>query len=89
MTPLFASLNMHWYLPPLVIAVSLVYSATRYEDWGLIWRHAIRWALYILAFLGSAYLVLFLISIEIPFFWLVLVVLGLAFVFYRTGSARG
>lgn len=42
MTALFRSINVYWYLLPLVISVSLVYSASRHESWGRIARHAAR-----------------------------------------------
>lgn len=58
---LFAEINIHWYLPPLAIVVSLVYSATRYEDWGLIFGFALRWVVYILSFLGGTYVAVWLL----------------------------
>ena len=48
--------SIHWYLPPLILAISLVYAATRYERWpNIAWR---TWAFirYIVGFLGVAYL---------------------------------
>ena len=42
----------YWYLLPLVIVVSLVYSATRHEEWPLIWRRAVRLAIFILCFMA-------------------------------------
>lgn len=54
--------NQLWYLLPLVVAVSLVWSATRYEDMGLILRRALRAGLTILGLLGAAFVLLFLIS---------------------------
>ncbi|MFO0948628.1 MAG: hypothetical protein U1D30_22340 [Planctomycetota bacterium] len=70
---LLGEINSHWYLPPLVIAISLVYSATRFEDWRLIFTHAIRWALYILTFLAGAYVLLYLVSVNIdPYLFMVI-----------------
>lgn len=39
---------VYWLLLPLVAVVSLVYSATRHEEWPLIWRRAARLAVLIL-----------------------------------------
>lgn len=49
MTMLFAAAqwNVHVYLVPLVAVISLVYSATRHEDWPSILRHAWNLAVYI------------------------------------------
>ena len=35
--------SIYWHLPILVLAISLVYSATRYDDWDDILGEAIRW----------------------------------------------
>lgn len=75
--------NIHWYLPPLVISVSLVYSASRFENWHLIWTHAIRWAIYILLFLGSVYVALYLVSLDILPLWVWAVVIIGGFLAYR------
>lgn len=40
MLPLLAEINRLVYAPPLLVAVSLVYAATRHEDLGSILRHA-------------------------------------------------
>ena len=40
MLPLLAELNRLVYAPPLLVAVSLVYAATRHEDMRSILRHA-------------------------------------------------
>lgn len=41
-----------WYALPLLVAVSLVYSATRHEEVGPILNHAWRFALWTLVFVG-------------------------------------
>ncbi len=51
---LFAAGNaaIYWQdLPILIVVVSLVYSATRFDDWGHIVREAARWGLRLTAFL--------------------------------------
>ena len=44
--------NVYWYLLPLIVVVSLVYSATRYEEWPIILRRAVRLAVFIAGFMG-------------------------------------
>jgi hypothetical protein len=41
-----------WYSVPLVVSVSLVCAATRHEEMGAIVAHAIRFALWIVVFMG-------------------------------------
>jgi hypothetical protein len=38
-----SSLNMYFQLPVLIVVISMVYSATRYDDWPSIFHEAIRW----------------------------------------------
>ncbi len=42
-TPLFAYNIYLVHLPILIVIVSLVYSATRYDQWGAILKEALRW----------------------------------------------
>ena len=42
MTPLIAE-SIYWHFPILLVTVSLVYSATRYENWPDILREAVQW----------------------------------------------
>jgi hypothetical protein len=50
LAPLFAA-NLFWHLPVLIVLVSLVYSATRYDEWRPILREALRWGLRLAGFL--------------------------------------
>jgi hypothetical protein len=50
MLPAFA-INMFWHLPILIVIISLVYSATRYDEWRPIVREALRWGLRLAGFL--------------------------------------
>ena len=59
MTPPF---SIYWELPILLVLVSLVYSATRYDRWDLIWREALRWGLRMTGFLGGIGLLLYALS---------------------------
>ncbi len=54
--------NDFWYAIPLIVSVSLVYSATRHEDMNLIWRHAIRAGVWIVGLMALILAVLFVIS---------------------------
>lgn len=47
---------------PLVAAISLVYAASRHEDWKLIWRHAIRLSGMILGILIATMVVLLVVN---------------------------
>ncbi|MFO0958154.1 MAG: hypothetical protein U0800_12125 [Isosphaeraceae bacterium] len=58
-------LNPYWFAPPLVMAISLVYAASRHEHWPLIWKHAARLSGTILAMLGVAIAVLLLINSQL------------------------
>jgi hypothetical protein len=50
LVPLF-TVNMFWHLPVLIVLISLVYSATRYDEWGPIAHEALRWGLRLAGFL--------------------------------------
>ena len=50
MPPVLA-VNMFWHLPILIVIISLVYSATRFDQWNLIAREAVRWGLRLAGFL--------------------------------------
>jgi len=50
------------YALPLIIAVSLVYAATRHEQAGPILIHAVRIGIWIVAFMAVILVVLLLIS---------------------------
>jgi hypothetical protein len=46
--------SIYWHLPPLVLAVSFVYAATRHEDWPKIFWRTLYWVQYIVSFLLMA-----------------------------------
>src|SRR5947209_12611860 len=60
MTP--PSYSIYWDLPLLIVIVSLVYSATRYEDWRAIVPEAARWGVRMVTFLGGIGLALYLVA---------------------------
>lgn len=54
--------NVLWYLLPLAIAISLVYSASRFELRERIIHRATRLFLQIVLFMGAIFAVLFVLS---------------------------
>ena len=57
-----AQINLLWYSVPLIISISLVYSATRHEEMGPILSHAARLAVMIAVFMAVILVVLALLS---------------------------
>jgi len=49
--PLLATMSM-WYALPLIVSVSLVCAATRQEQIGPILHHALRFGIWIVAFMA-------------------------------------
>jgi hypothetical protein len=58
-----AGASVYWYLLPLVLVISLVYSATRHDDWSLIVPRAVRLSAVILGFMVLAMAVLLAIQL--------------------------
>lgn len=67
MTP-FASQNMYYHLPFLLIAVSLVYSATRHDRWDRILLEAGGWIFRMVTFLGGLGVALYVLT-TFPRLW--------------------
>lgn len=59
---LLASQNVLWFLLPLALAVSLVYSASRFELRERILHRATRLFLQIMLFMGTIFAILFVLS---------------------------
>ena len=55
-------LNDLWFTMPLVVALSLVYAATRHELMVPILTHAVRIGLWIIVFMVVIFLILLLLS---------------------------
>jgi hypothetical protein len=55
-------LNDLWFAMPLVVALSLVYAATRHELMVPILTHAVRIGLWIVVFMVVIFLILLLLS---------------------------
>ena len=60
---LFAQIPQLWYALPLVVAVSLVYAATRHEHVGPILNHAVRLGTWIVVFMGIVFGILYWMSL--------------------------
>jgi len=56
------TINTLWYALPLVVAVSLVYAATRHEQIEPILGHATRVAAWIATFMGIVFVVILAVS---------------------------
>ena len=67
MTP-FASQNMYYHLPVLLLAVSLVYSATRHDHWDRILMEAGGWIFRMVSFLGGLGVALYVLT-TFPKLW--------------------
>jgi hypothetical protein len=59
---LFAQATMYLQLPVLLVLISLVYSATRYDDWPSILNEAFRWGSRMLGFLLCIAVAMYVLS---------------------------
>lgn len=56
---------IYYQLPILIVIISLVYSATRYDEWGAIFYEAFRWGSRMVFFLASIAVVLYGVALYI------------------------
>ena len=62
LAPLFG-VSAYWlHLPVLIVIISLVYGATRYDDWPHILREARRWVVRLGVFLVAIVAVLYVLA---------------------------
>jgi hypothetical protein len=54
--------SVYWDLPVLIVVVSLVYSATRFDERGAILAEAFRWGRRMTMFLGGIAVALYALS---------------------------
>jgi hypothetical protein len=59
------TINIYWFVLPLVFVISVVYAASRHESWRVIWTHAARLCVMILGILVATTLVLLLINTQV------------------------
>jgi ABC-type Fe3+ transport system permease subunit len=55
-------MNIYLHLPILIVVVSLVYSATRHDNWSKILHEALHWGVRMSTFLLAIGLILFALS---------------------------
>lgn len=60
------NVSMYAQLVPLLIVISLVYSATRYDDWPEIFVEAYRWGSRMLMFMASIFVAMYVLSLLLP-----------------------
>jgi hypothetical protein len=60
--PPLAAFSIYWHLPIMVVVISLVYSATRHDQWGAIFHEAWRWGLRMLVFLVGIGVVMYVVA---------------------------
>ena len=69
---IFRSIHIYWFVLPLVVAISLVYSASRHESWRPrgrhnpgIWLHALQLCTWILGILVITTAILLFINTQV------------------------
>src|SRR5262249_27568869 len=62
---IFKVINIYWYVLPLVLIVSLVYAASRHEQWSRIVSHAGRLCVLILGILLGTMVLLLVINTQV------------------------
>ncbi|RUL89541.1 hypothetical protein [Tautonia sociabilis] len=60
-----ALINTYWFALPLILAISLVYAASRHEEWPRILRHAARLFVMITGILVLATAILLAINTQV------------------------
>jgi hypothetical protein len=60
--PLLFDPLLYLHLPVLIVVISLVYSATRHDQWHAIFREAFRWGLRMTSFLVIIGVVLYVLA---------------------------
>jgi integral membrane sensor domain MASE1 len=59
---ILGAMSIYWHLPFMLVVISLVYSATRFDDWDAILIEAFRWGSRMLGFMLAIAAALFLAS---------------------------
>lgn len=54
--------NKLWFALPLIVAISLVYAASKHETWPLIARNAVQTGVWMIGFMSLVFLVLVILS---------------------------
>jgi hypothetical protein len=61
----FAMIHPYWFILPLVLVISLVYSASRHEAWQRIWYHFLRLCTWLVGILIVSLAVLLFINTQV------------------------
>lgn len=56
------NIPFYWHLPLLIVVISLVYSATRFDRWDQILHEAFRWGIRMTGFLATIVVILFVLA---------------------------
>lgn len=59
---LFAAISYYWHLPLMIVLISLVYGATRYDEGGMILHESMRWGAKLFGFLLTVMVILFVVA---------------------------
>ena len=62
---LTAPAALYWHLPVMIVLISLVYSATRYDAWDAIFHETFRWGLRMFGFMLAIGVVLYVVALLI------------------------
>jgi hypothetical protein len=62
---LLGAISIYWHLPIVIVLVSMIYSATRFEQWGAIFLETVRWGLRITTFLVGVSVLLYVVTLLI------------------------
>jgi hypothetical protein len=87
--PLAAAESVYWHFPVLIVTVSLVYSATRFERWDQILKEALFWGLRMTGFLVAIGVALYLVTVLDPRLCLALLGVGVAVFIVLSLRSRG
>lgn len=81
--------SVAWHFPMLIVTVSLVYSATRYENWNQIIREAVSWGVRMTLFLAGIGVGLHILSaLDWLGMWIAIAGMVAAWVVYTLVSRR-
>ena len=86
MMPIFAW-SIYYDLPVLLVVFSIVYSASRHDDWKLIFRESVGWLLRMTSFLAGLGILLYVLSTYSQWWKPIAIVVGIGYaIFYYLTS---
>ena len=78
MMPIFGW-SIYYDLPVLLVVVSIVYSASRHDDWKMIFREAIGWLFRMTSFLAGLGILLYVLSTHSQWWKPIMIVVGIGY----------